>query len=86
MRSSAAMRRRKLDEISPRARDAAVPVYDELLKRDRRWAMDEGDRHFQRDRLVFKTLAEDRPTTRGRSASPMRSPVEWRSMRMDSAG
>jgi hypothetical protein len=31
-------------------------VYDEMLKRDRRWAMDEGDRHFQRDDSVFKTL------------------------------
>jgi hypothetical protein len=33
-----------------------VPVYEEMLKRDRRWAMDEGDRHFQRDDSVFKTL------------------------------
>jgi hypothetical protein len=31
-------------------------VYDEMLKRDRRWAMDEGDRHFQRDDSVFKSL------------------------------
>src|SRR6476646_6355489 len=35
---------------------SVVPVYEELLKRDRRWAMDEGDRHFQRDDSVFKTL------------------------------
>jgi hypothetical protein len=35
---------------------AVVPIYEDLLKRDRRWAMDEGDRHFQRDDAVFKTL------------------------------
>jgi hypothetical protein len=33
-----------------------VPVYEELLQRDRNWAMDEGDRHFQRDDAVFRTL------------------------------
>jgi hypothetical protein len=33
-----------------------APVYDELLKRDWRWAMDEGDRHFQGDDSVFKAL------------------------------
>jgi hypothetical protein len=42
----------KAAENSP----AVAPVYDDLLKRDRRWAMDEGDRHFQRDDSVFKTL------------------------------
>ncbi len=35
---------------------AVVPVYEDMLKRDWRWAMDEGDRHFQRDDAVFKTL------------------------------
>ena len=35
---------------------AVVPVYEDMLKRDRSWAMDEGDRHFQRDDAVFKTL------------------------------
>jgi hypothetical protein len=35
---------------------AVAPVYDEMLKRDWRWAMDEGDRHFQGDDSVFKTL------------------------------
>jgi hypothetical protein len=33
-----------------------APVYEDLLKRDRRWAMDEGDRHFQGDDSVFKAL------------------------------
>jgi len=35
---------------------SVVPVYEDMLKRDRSWAMDEGDRHFQRDDAVFKTL------------------------------
>jgi hypothetical protein len=42
----------KAGESSP----SVALVYDEMLKRDRRWAMDEGDRHFQRDDSVFKTL------------------------------
>jgi Uncharacterised nucleotidyltransferase len=35
---------------------AVVPVYEEMLKRDWDWAMDEGDRHFQGEDSVFKTL------------------------------
>jgi hypothetical protein len=35
---------------------AGVPVYEEMLKRDWDWAMDEGDRHFQGEDSVFKTL------------------------------
>jgi hypothetical protein len=34
----------------------APPVYEQRLRLDRGWAMDEGDRHFQRDNEVFKTL------------------------------
>lgn len=30
--------------------------YKERMTRDRRWAMDEGDRYFSRDNEVFKTL------------------------------
>jgi hypothetical protein len=33
-----------------------VPIYEQRLRLDRRWAMDEGDRHFRRDDEVFKTL------------------------------
>jgi hypothetical protein len=35
---------------------AGVPVYEDMLKRDWDWAMDEGDRHFQGEDSVFKTL------------------------------
>ncbi len=35
---------------------AEVPVYEDMLKRDWRWAMDEGDRHFRGEDAVFKTL------------------------------
>jgi hypothetical protein len=35
---------------------AGAPVYEEMLKRDWDWAMDEGDRHFQGKDSVFKTL------------------------------
>ncbi len=30
--------------------------YEQLIKQDRRWGMDEGDRHFQHDSGVFKAL------------------------------
>jgi hypothetical protein len=33
----------------------ALP-YEQRLRRDRDWSMDEGDRHFQHESLVFKTL------------------------------
>jgi hypothetical protein len=33
-----------------------LPFYEERLRLDRRWAMDEGDRHFQKDNAVFKSL------------------------------
>ena len=32
------------------------PLYEQRLRFDRAWAMDEGDRHFQKDNEVFKTL------------------------------
>jgi hypothetical protein len=35
---------------------AVPPLYDEMLKRDRRWAMDEGGRHFEGESLVQKNL------------------------------
>ena len=35
---------------------AGVPVYEDMLKHDWNWAMDEGDRHFQGEDSVFKTL------------------------------
>jgi hypothetical protein len=35
---------------------AVVPVYEELLKRDWRWAMDEGGHYFEGESLVQKTL------------------------------
>ena len=35
---------------------AVVPVYEDMLKRDWEWAMDEGDRHFQGEDAIFKTL------------------------------
>jgi len=31
-------------------------AYDQRLRQDREWAMDEGDRYIQKDNLVFKTL------------------------------
>jgi hypothetical protein len=31
-------------------------TYEQRLRLDRSWSMDEGDRHFQHDSLVFKTL------------------------------
>ena len=33
-----------------------VLPYEQRLRLDRSWSMDEGDRHFQHDSLVFKTL------------------------------
>jgi hypothetical protein len=35
--------------------DIVVP-YEQRLKNNRSWSMEEGDRHFQRDDSVFKTL------------------------------
>jgi hypothetical protein len=35
---------------------AVVPVYEDMLKRDRRWALDEGGRYFEGESLVQKTL------------------------------
>jgi hypothetical protein len=35
---------------------APVPVYEELLNRDPRWAMSEGSRHFEENSAVFKAL------------------------------
>jgi len=36
--------------------ETTVPVYEELLDRDRRWALDEGGLHFEGESLVQKTL------------------------------
>jgi len=33
-----------------------VPIYEELLNRDPRWALSEGSRHFEEDSAVFKAL------------------------------
>ncbi len=33
-----------------------VPVYEELLNEDCRWALNEGSRHFEEDSAVFKAL------------------------------
>jgi hypothetical protein len=33
-----------------------LPSYEQRLRLDRRWAMDEGDLHFQRNNAVFKAL------------------------------
>src|SRR4051794_9744227 len=33
-----------------------LPVYEQRLRRDWKWAMDEGDRYFQRNSGVFKSL------------------------------
>ncbi len=35
---------------------AVSPIYEQRLRRDRRWAMDEGDRYFQKDNEVFRSL------------------------------
>lgn len=35
---------------------AGVPVYEELLNRDPRWALSEGSRHFEEDSAVFQAL------------------------------
>ena len=35
---------------------AGVPVYEDLLDRDLRWALTEGSRHFEEDNAVFKAL------------------------------
>jgi len=34
----------------------SVPIYEELLNRDPRWALSEGSRHFEEDSAVFKAL------------------------------
>jgi hypothetical protein len=43
-------------EKMPRAIPTDVPVYEELLNRDPRWALSEGSRHFEEDSAVFKAL------------------------------
>ena len=35
---------------------AGVPIYEELLNRDPRWALSEGSRHFEEGSAVFKAL------------------------------
>lgn len=34
----------------------SIPIYEELLNRDPRWALSEGSRHFDEDSAVFKAL------------------------------
>jgi hypothetical protein len=33
-----------------------IPIYEDLLSRDPRWALSEGSRHFEEDSAVFKAL------------------------------
>jgi hypothetical protein len=33
-----------------------IPIYEELLNRDPRWALSEGSRHFEENSAVFKAL------------------------------
>jgi hypothetical protein len=35
---------------------SGVPIYEELLNRDPKWALSEGSRHFEEDSAVFKAL------------------------------
>ncbi|MFI5460292.1 MAG: hypothetical protein ACHRXM_33160 [Isosphaerales bacterium] len=41
-------------ETAPNTQD--ILTYEQRLRLDRSWSMDEGDRHFQHDSLVFRTL------------------------------
>ena len=41
---------------TPRTSLAGVPIYEDLLNRDPRWALNEGSRHFEEDSAVFKAL------------------------------
>jgi hypothetical protein len=42
--------------MSAQSETQAVLPYEQRLRLDWSWSMDEGDRHFQRDDQVFKTL------------------------------
>jgi hypothetical protein len=42
--------------MTSETKDAVVPVYEHLLRQDRSWAMDEGDRHFRKESDVFRAL------------------------------
>jgi hypothetical protein len=44
------------DRMATEATWATVLDYEERLRRDHDWSMDEGDRFFQRDDAVYKTL------------------------------
>jgi hypothetical protein len=44
--------------MTTEATRAASPVYEERLRKDWDWAMDEGDRFFRGEDAVFKTLRE----------------------------
>ena len=41
-------------------RSDRVPVYEDRLERDGRWALDEGGRHFEDDESSFRSAAQDR--------------------------
>jgi hypothetical protein len=50
-----------VDTMRTHPMEAATPIqtvlpYEQRLRIERDWSMDEGDRHFQHDSLVFKTL------------------------------
>jgi hypothetical protein len=42
--------------LASRSETTARPDYEQRLREDRRWAMDEGDRFFQKSDSVFQTL------------------------------
>jgi hypothetical protein len=42
--------------MSTTRNEQEVLTYEQRLRLDRSWSMDEGDRHFQHDSLVFRTL------------------------------
>ena len=65
---------RIVDETS-RKPSCALPVYEDMLKRDRSWAMDEGGRHFRGRKPCSEGLAPDCPTSR-RTGRPLR--CRWR--------
>ena len=41
---------------SPAPASRGIPVYEDLLNRDSRWALSEGSRHFAEDSAVFRAL------------------------------
>ena len=62
-----------------RSSRGVVPAYEQRLERDRRWSMDEGDRHFRARRLGLQDVARRSPTDSRIWGSPMLWPAGWRS-------